>query len=58
MLLVGIFAVVDAAGYGRRAVVVEVVVQPAVARAEFLLGQEERVVEQGEGVHDVKVVLF
>jgi hypothetical protein len=48
---------IDAAGDGRRAVVVEVVVQRTVAGAEFLFFEEERVVEECEGIEDVEASL-
>jgi hypothetical protein len=39
-------------------VVKEVIVQLAVSGAEFLVGEEEGVVEEGEGVEDVESGLF
>lgn len=49
--------VVDASGNQCCAVVVEVVVQLAVTSTEFLLLQEERVVEQSESIQDVELGL-
>jgi hypothetical protein len=48
---------IDATGDGRGAVVVEVVVQRTVAGAEFLFFEEERVVEECEGIEDVEARL-
>jgi hypothetical protein len=41
-----------------RTVVEEVVVQLAISGAELLVGEEEGVVEEGEGVEDVESGLF
>ena len=49
---------VDAARDGRGAVVVQVIVQRAVAGAEALLVEEEGVVEECECVEDVEAGLF
>ena len=48
---------VDTTGHRRRAVVVEVVVQLTVTTAEFQLFQEERIVQESEGVEDVEIEL-
>jgi hypothetical protein len=48
---------IDTTGDGRRAVVVEVVVQRSVACAKLLIFEEERVVEEGESVEDVEASL-
>jgi hypothetical protein len=49
---------INAAGDGRRAVVVEVVVQRSVSCAKALLFEEERVVEECESIEDVEASLF
>lgn len=43
---------------GIRIIIIEVVVQLAVAAAELLLLQEQRVVHQRQGVEDVEFVLL
>jgi hypothetical protein len=48
---------IDATSYRRRAVVIQVVMQRAVAGAEALFLEEERVVEQRECVEDVEAGL-
>lgn len=57
LTLINIIPSIDAAGDGRGAVIVEVVVQLAVADAEALGLEKKRVVEEGEGVEDVEVEL-
>jgi hypothetical protein len=48
---------INAAGDGRRAVVVEVIVKRSVACAKFLLFEEERVIEQCESIENVETSL-
>jgi len=48
---------IDAAANRRRAVVVQVVMQRAISGAELLFLEEERVIEQREGVEDIEASL-
>lgn len=49
---------IDARRQVRGTVVEEVVVQLTVSRAEFLVDEEEGVIEEGEGIEDVEFGLF
>lgn len=58
VLLVQLVSPIHAASNRGRTVVEEVVVELAVTGAELLLLQEEAVVEQGQAVEDIKLVLL